>query len=42
MIPRVIYTALGIMVCPLDKYRTPAVIPGRVYTALGIITCPLD
>ena len=35
-----VYTALAIIVCPLDRYRTNAMIPSGVYTALRIIACP--
>ena len=40
MIPRGVYTPLGIIACPLDPHRTHTMIPRRVYTPLGIIACP--
>ena len=37
MILRRLYTPLGIIACPPNKYRTHGMIPTRVYTPLGII-----
>ena len=41
MIPRAVYTLLGIILWPLHEYRTHAMIREWVYTPLGIITCPV-
>ena len=41
MIPRGVYTPLGIMVRPLDQHTTHVMIPRGVYTPLGIIAGPL-
>ena len=42
MIPRGVYTPLGIIVCPLHMSRGHAMIPRGVYNPLGIIVFPLQ
>ena len=40
MLPRGVYTPLGIIACALDVFTGHTMSSRGVYTPLGIITCP--